>query len=105
MSSNSSTTRMTSVLPKTARQAIQLTLELAADRGTIDASAALAITQLISDRQFAIDYKTKHAEELVKQKQERAEKKEARLQKMADKEGVPLQEIKDRMKKPDDDSD
>ena len=87
-------TRMTSVLPKTARDAIRLTLELAATKGTIDATAALALTALLSDRQFAIEFKTKMADTQACQKEQRAINKEARLQKQADKQGISIDDLK-----------
>ena len=95
--SSPTATRMTAVLPKSARDALRLTLDLAAERGTIDAATALSLTGLMSDRQFAIDFKTKQAETITQQKLERAANKEARLQKAADKLGISLQEHKDNL--------
>jgi hypothetical protein len=72
---------MTTVLPKAASSVLTLTLELAAKRGTIDASTALALSSLLSDKQFAIEFKTKMADTRASQKEQRAINKEAKLQK------------------------
>ena len=88
------TRRVNAVLPKASKQAIQLLLEIAAEKHSIDAQTVLALTNLLSDRQFALDFKTKQATVLVEDKERRAIAKEARLQKQADKLGITLEEHK-----------
>ena len=85
------TRRVNAVLPKASKQAIQLLLEIAAEKHSIDASTVLALTNLLSDRQFALDFKTKQASVLIEDKERRAIAKEARLQKQADKLGITLE--------------
>jgi hypothetical protein len=88
---------MTSVLPKTARTVISLTIELAASKNTIDATTALALTALLSDKQFAIEFKTKMLDTQVQEKSQRAINKEARLQKQAETQGISIDELKSRI--------
>ena len=88
------TRRVNAVLPKASKQAIQLLLEIAAEKHSIDAQTVLALTNLLSDRQFALDFKTKQATVLEEDKERRAIAKEARLQKQADKLGITLEKHK-----------
>jgi len=95
MSSPSSPTvstsqRVTGVLPKASKQALQILLELAAEKHTIDASTTLALTGLLTDREFAIEFKKALTKANHDDKAQRAINKEARLQKQADKLGVDL---------------
>ena len=86
--------RITSVLPKASRTHISIMLKLGAEKGTIDAATALAITELISDREFAVEFKTKLSEQNIADKARRLDAREARLQKAADKAGVSLEDHK-----------
>ena len=95
MSSPSSPTvstslRVTGVLPKASKQALQILLELAAEKHTIDASTTLALTGLLSDREFAIEFKKALTKANHDDKVQRAINKEAKLQKQADKLGIDL---------------
>ena len=95
MSSPSSPTvstsqRVTGVLPKASKQALQILLELAAEKHTIDAQATLALTGLLTDREFAIEFKKALTKANQDDKAQRAINKEARLQKQADKLGIEL---------------
>ena len=85
---------MTSVLPKAAAANLSLAIKLCADKGTIDASTALAMMAILTDREFAVEFKTKMADIQAIQKDQRATNKEARLQKLADKQGLDIDTLK-----------
>ena len=93
--SPSTSRRVNAVLPKGAAQTIRLVMELGVKNGSIDAATVLALTNLLSDREFALEFKSKLAAVLVEDKARRAIAKEAKLQKQADKLGVTLEVHKD----------
>ena len=90
-SPTTSTRRVNAVLPKGSAQTIRLLLKLAAKNGSIDAEAALALTNLLSDREFALEFKAELAILLFQEKARRATAKEAKVQKEADKLGVTIE--------------
>ena len=93
------TRRVNAVLPKASKQAIQLLLEIAAEKHSIDGQTVLTLTNLLSDRQFALDFKAKQATALAEDKERRAIAKEARLKKQADKLGITVEEHKAKLAK------
>ena len=75
------TKRVTSVLPKAAKTNISLFIHQCAENGSIDATTALAMKNLLDDRSFAIEYKAALANILDEQKTKRAENRAIREQK------------------------
>ena len=77
--------RVTSVLPKAAKTNISLFIHQCAENGSIDATTALAMKNLLDDRSFAMEYKAALANILDEQKTKRAENRAIREKKKSEK--------------------
>ena len=75
--------QMNSILPKTSKQAIQLLIEIAVKNHSIDGQAVLALTNLVSNREFILEFKRRQATALAVEKEERVTRAAARLNNMA----------------------
>ena len=76
-------------LPKASKQDTTLFLEIAVEKNSIDSQNTFALTNLLKDREFILEFKRRQAATLAAEKEERVTRGAARLNKMA----PPKQEL------------
>ena len=71
------------ILPKASKQDTMLFLDMVAEKNSIDSKNTLALTNLLSNREFILEFKSRQATALAVEKEERATRAAARLNNMA----------------------